>query len=108
MARAWFTSWDAFSPSVIRDTRSSTRWSTGSDGFRYGRAVGDPAVCAAELSTIPNRTVTMGNINLRARRWFIEEENLSKYDCSDELSEQKRMKYSTVDVSCMARRIGQR
>src|SRR5713101_2446542 len=55
MARAWFTSCEAFSSSVMRETRSSTRTLTGCDGSRYG-AVDGFAVCAAALSKVTTRT----------------------------------------------------
>src|SRR2546430_13501212 len=35
MAAAWCTTWEAFSSRVMRETRSSTRWSVGNSGFRY-------------------------------------------------------------------------
>ena len=40
MARVRLTSWDAFSSSVMRATRSSTRWSIGSAGSWNGNAGG--------------------------------------------------------------------
>src|ERR1017187_3326112 len=56
MAAAWLTSWPAFSSMVIRETRSSTRWSNGREGFRYAGCVPAP-VCWPRTGPAPNARI---------------------------------------------------
>src|ERR1700730_8554460 len=97
MARAWFTSWDAFSSSVMRATRSLTRLSVGSEVSRYGRVFEDFVVCATAWNATANRVTIRKIEGIKTRHSRMRTAPCGNSSCSCQAW--RRAEYSTVDSS---------
>src|SRR6266446_3039726 len=93
MARAWFTSCDAFSSNVMRDTRSLTRFSIGRAGSRYGGLLEAWVVCASAWNAAANRMMR-NNGNVKTRHSRMPHGSLWLQDCSDQAARGLEMRGS--------------